>query len=202
MGMLKSFCSKASKMVSFAQNTPAMYFFSQQGLKNFRISFSFLVLSSPFACSLQNPPMVTLFAAVTNLATVISLLSATSNCSSRNSQICFTRGGTLSLVLSIAFSSLGVGNGHLPLSCVSRYTIDSSCFSVAATFFLSLLGPLDLLVDLVMVKSIPRNHRLAVRWLIIGWSSPIIGLNFNCLARFEISSKRTSSSTMSMSANS
>ena len=109
---------------------------------------------------------------------------------------------TLSLVLSVAFSRLGVRNGHLQLSCVSRYTIASSCFSVAATFFLSLLGPLDLLVELVMVKSVPRNHRLAVRWLIIGWSSPITGLNYSCLARFEISSKRVSSNTMRMSANS
>ena len=146
--------------------------------------------------------MVTSFAAVTNLATVISLLSATSNCSSKNSQICFTRDGALSLVLSVALSSLGVRNGYLPLSCDSRYTITSSCFSVAATFFFSLLGPLDLLVELVMVKSIPRNHKLAVRRLYIGWSYPIIGLNLNCLARFEISSKRTSSNTMRMSANS
>ena len=163
MGTLSISCTKAPKMVSFALNTPAMNSFSQQGLKNLRISGSFLVLSSPFACYLQNPPMVTSFAAVMNLVTVISLLSATFNCSSKNLQICFTRGGALSFVLSVAFSSLGVRNGHLPISCVSRYTIDSSCFSVAATFFLSLLGPLDLLVELVMVESILRNHKLAVK---------------------------------------
>ena len=112
--------------------------------------------------------MVTSFAAVTNLPTVISLLSAISNCPSRISHICLTKGGALSRVLSVALSSFGVRNGHLSLSCVSRYTIASSCFSAAATFFLSLLGPLDSLVELVMVKSMPRNHSLAVSDLLLG----------------------------------
>ena len=144
-----------------------MYLFSQQGLKNLKISWFSLVFSSPFACSLQNPSMVTSFAAVTNLPTVISLPSATSRCPSRNSHICLMRGGALSRVLSVAFSSLGVRNGHLPLSCVILYPINSNSFSAAATVFLSLLGPLALLVELVIVRSMHRNHRLAVKWPII-----------------------------------
>ena len=103
-----------------------MYFFSHLS------SFSTHLLHAPF----QNPPMVTSFAAVKNLRTVISLLAATSSCPSRNSHICLTRGGAFSLVLSVTFSSLGVRNGHLPLSCVRRYAIASNCFSAAATFFL------------------------------------------------------------------
>ena len=42
-------------------------------LNNLKISGDFRVLSSPFACSLQKPPIVTSFAALTNLPTVISL---------------------------------------------------------------------------------------------------------------------------------
>ena len=202
MGMFKSSCTKAPKMVSFAQNTPAMYLFSQQGLKNPTISWSLLVFSSPFACSRQNPPMVTSLAAVTNLATVISLLSAISNCSSRNSQICFTGAGAPSLVLSSAFSSLGVKNGHLPLSCISRYTIDCSCFSVAATFFFSLLGPFRFTRGTrdghVHVSEPQAGCQMTYCRFVI----PIVGLSFSCLAKFEISSKKTSSSTMSISANS
>ena len=136
-----------------------MYLFSQQGLKNLKISRFFLVFRSSFACSLQNPPTVTSFAAVTNLPTIMSLLSATSSCPSRNSHIFSMRSGHFSRVLSVPFSSLGVRNGHLPLSCVRRYTIASNCFSAAATFFFSLLGPLALLVELVIVRSMPRNHR-------------------------------------------
>ena len=95
-------------------------------------------------------------------------LFATSSCSSRKFHICLMRGGALSLVLSVAFSSLGVRNGYLLLSCAKRFPIDSNCFSAAATFFLSLIGGLALLVELVIVRSILRNHRLAVRWVIAG----------------------------------
>ena len=93
--------------------------------------------------------MVTSFAAVTNLPAVISLPSATSSCPSKNYHICLMRGGALSCVLSVAFSSLGVRNGHLTFSRFNRYPVDSNCFSAAATFFLSLPGPLALLVELV-----------------------------------------------------
>ena len=111
----------------------------------------------------------------------ISLPSATSSCSSKNFHNCLMRGGALYLVLSVAFSSPGVRNGHLPLSCVKRNPIDSNCFPAAATFFLSFFGPLALLV----VRSILRNHRLAVRWFIAGCSSPLCGLNFSCQATFD-----------------
>ena len=107
-------------------------------------------------------------AAVTNLPTVISFSSATSSCSSRKFHICLMSGGALSLVFSVTFSSLGVRNGHLLLSCVKRYPIESNCFSAAATFFLSSFGPLALLVELVIVRSILKNHRVAVRWAIAG----------------------------------
>ena len=130
-----------------------MYPFSLQGLKNLKISGFFLVLSSSFACYLQNPPMVTSFAAVTNLSTVIPVVSATSSCPSRNSHSCLMSGGAFFRVLSMAFSSLGVRNGHLLLSCDRRYPNGFQLFSAAATFFLSLLGPLALLVELLMVKS-------------------------------------------------
>ena len=93
----------------------------------------------------------------------LSISSANSSCSSRNSYICFTSGGALFSVLSVTFSRIGVRNGHLPLSCVRREAVDSMCFSAAATFFLSLFGPLVLLVELVIVDSIIRNHRLSVR---------------------------------------
>ena len=93
-----------------------MYFFSQHGLKNLKVSYVFLVLSSIFACSLRKPPIVSSLADVTNLPTVISLFSAISSCSSKISRICLTRGGALSLIFSLTFSSLGVRNGHLPLS--------------------------------------------------------------------------------------
>ena len=101
-----------------------------------------------------------------NLPTVISLPSATSSCSSRKFQTCLMRGGARYLVLSVAFSSLGVRNGQLSLSCVKRYPIDYNFFS--ATFFLSIFGPLSPLVELVIVRSILRNHRLAHRWVIAG----------------------------------
>ena len=78
------------------------------------------------------------------------------------------RGGALSRVLSVAFSSLGVRNGHLLLSCVKRYSIDPKCFSAADTFFLSLLVPLVLLMELVIVRLMLRNHMLDVNWPIIG----------------------------------
>ena len=84
-----------------------MYLFSQEGLKNLKISWFFLVFSSPFACSLQNSAIVNSIAAVTNLPTVISLPSATSSCPSKNSHIFLMRGGAHSRVLSVAFSSLG-----------------------------------------------------------------------------------------------
>ena len=198
--MLNCSCTKAPKMVSFAQNTPAMYFPTRtqefQDLLIFpRPQLTFCMFppesSNGDLVRCRDEPSHRHLPALGCLQLFL-----------KNSEICFTRGGALSLVLSVAFSSLGIRNGHLPLSSVSRYTIDCSCFSVAATFFLSLLGPLDLLVELVMVTSMPRNHKLAVRRLNIGRSSPTIGLNFSCLARFEISSKRASSSTMSMSANS
>ena len=106
MGIFKSSCTNASKMVSPALNTLPRYIFSQRGLKNLKILWFFLDFSSPFAWSIQNPPMVTSLAAVTNLPTVISLFSATSSCSSRNPHVCLMRDGALSLVLSVAFSSL------------------------------------------------------------------------------------------------
>ena len=53
---------------------------------------------------------------MTNLPTVISHFSAISSCSSRNSQICLTRGGAFSLIFSVTLSNLVVRNGHLPLS--------------------------------------------------------------------------------------
>ena len=93
MGMPSISCTKAPKIVALVPNISAMNSFPQQGLKNFRISLSLLVLSSPSACSLQNPPIVTSLAAETNLATVISLPSASSSCFSRKLQTCFTRGG-------------------------------------------------------------------------------------------------------------
>ena len=162
IGILKSSCTNASK-IAFPRRTscPCIPFPN----KNLKISCGLRVLSSPFACSLQKPQIVTSFAAVTNLPTVISLSlsSAIFKCSSRNSHNCFTSGGALSLVLSVTFSSLGFRNGHLPLSCARRYAIDSTCFSAAATFFLSLFGPLVLLVELVVVGYRFRNHRLAVR---------------------------------------
>ena len=131
-----------------------MYFFSQHRLKNLKISYVFLVISSLFACSLQKQPMVTSLADVTNLPAVISLFSAISSCSSSNSQICLTRGGALFLVLSVTFSSLGVRNGPLLL------------LLAAATFFHSMFGPLALLVELVIVRSMLLNDKLAVKWVI------------------------------------
>ena len=103
IGMFKSSCTNASKIILPAKNTLFMYFFSQHGLKNLKISCDFRVLSSPFAYSLQKPSIVTSLAAVTNLPTVISLFSATSKCSSRNSHICFTSRGALSLVFFVTF---------------------------------------------------------------------------------------------------
>ena len=58
-----------------------------------------------------------------------------------------------------------------------------------------------LLVEPVIVRSMFRNHSLAVKWLITRWSSPTSGLNFSCLASFDISRQSTSSNTISMSAN-
>ena len=100
-----------------------MYFFSHLS------SFSTHLFLAPF----QNPPMVTSFAAVTNLRTVISLLAATSSCPSRNSHICLTRGGAFSLVLSVAFSSLGVRNGvrNIPANSSSSGSQGISDFSAS-----------------------------------------------------------------------
>ena len=118
-----------------------MHFFSQRGLKNLKMSFDFRVLSSPFACSLQKSPIVTSFAAVTILPTVISLFSATFRCSSRNSHICFISCGALSLVLSVTFSSLGVRNGHLPLSFVRRMPSIPLVFRLQSHYFSRCLAP-------------------------------------------------------------
>ena len=46
-----------------------MYFFSQHGLKIPKISYDFLNLNSPFACSLRKPAMAVSFAEVTNATT-------------------------------------------------------------------------------------------------------------------------------------
>ena len=129
--------------------------------------------------------MVTSFAAVTNLPTVISF-SLPLPAAPLETPISFWWEVEHSPA-SYPCRSQASGSG-MSLSCVRRCPIDSKCFSAAATLFFSLIGHLALLV-----KSIPRNHRLAVRWLIIGWLSLISGLNFNCRARFDISSKRTSS---------
>ena len=130
MGIINSSCTDASKMVSPAVKHifqillfPAWAQESQD-----RVVLPGLQL----ALRMLRPEPSD---AVTNLPTVISLLFATSSCSSRNFHICLMRGGALSLVLSVAFSSLGVRNGHLHLSCVKRFPIDSSCFLAAATFF-------------------------------------------------------------------
>ena len=66
-----------------------MYFFSQRGLKNLKILYDFLVLKSPFACSLQKPAMVVSFAEVTNAPTVNPLFSDCSSWPCKNSKICF-----------------------------------------------------------------------------------------------------------------
>ena len=79
-----------------------MYLFSQQGLKNLKIWWFFMVFSPPFACSLQNHQLVTSFSAVTILPTVISLLSATSSCPSRKSHICLMRGAEATTCLFLA----------------------------------------------------------------------------------------------------
>ena len=70
IGILKSSCTNSSK-IAFPRRTsfPCIPFPN----KNLKISCGLRVLSSPYACSLQKPQIVTSFAAVTNLPTVISL---------------------------------------------------------------------------------------------------------------------------------
>ena len=146
--------------------------------------------------------MVTSFAAVTNLLTVISQPSATFSCPSRNSHICLMRGGALSRVFPWRSQALGSETTTCLFLALNSTPSIPTVFRLQPHFFLSLLGPLALLVELVIVRSMLRNYRLAVKWPIIGLLSLISGLNFKCRARFDTSRQRTSSSAMRMSANS
>ena len=140
--------------------------------------------------------MVVSFSQETNVPTVNPFFLASSSWCCINSHTCFINGGSVSFVLSITLSSLDVRYGHLPLSCFRRYTNDSSCFSAPATLLQSCMGRLELLVEPTIVSSRLENHKLAVKWLITGWSSVISDLNLSCLTRFESSKHNTSSNTI------
>ena len=76
--MLKRSCMSVSKRVFPASNISHIKFFCQDGLKNLKISYDFLV-KSLVACSLQKPPIVVSFAEATNMPTVSPFFSECSS---------------------------------------------------------------------------------------------------------------------------
>ena len=132
--MLNSSCTKAPKMVSFAQNTPFLLYV-----------FLFPTRTQEFQDLLIFPRPQLTFCMLPPESSNGDLVRCRDESTHRHlptlgylqlllkkfPDLLHERWGTLPRLV----RSIGVRNGHLPLSCVSRYTIASSCFSAAATFF-------------------------------------------------------------------
>ena len=144
----------------------SVYFFSQHGLKNPRILYALFALKFSVARSFQKAIMVVSFAKETNVPDILNPLLSLLKLVLHKLPYLLYHVGAVSFFLSVTHSSLGVKNRHFPLSCLRRYTIDSSCFSAHATFFRSCMGRLELLVEPTIVSFMLQNHKLAVKRLI------------------------------------